>query len=137
MTQEEKANAYDEALDRAKSFQQKFGGDYAGYIFPELAESEDERIRKAIIANYKCDYHIPVFNGVTREDCIAYLEKRNEQKPSDEQLLKEAVEGRIHAIGFHNAIYIKEPEWTEMLDKYGEGDEILVIVLPKEDQNNG
>ena len=48
--------------------------------------------------------------------------------------MKEAVEGRIHAIGFHNAIYIKEPEWTDKLDKYEDGDKVRVIVLPKEDE---
>lgn len=53
------------------------------------------------------------------------------------QLLKEAAEGIIHACGFHNAIFFKDQKWTDMLDKYKEGDKVLVIVLPKEDQTNG
>lgn len=54
------------------------------------------------------------------------------------QLLKDAVEGRIRSFGFHNAIYyIKEPEWTEKLDKYKEGDKVRVIILPKEEPTNG
>lgn len=57
---------------------------------------------------------------------------RHFAKWQKEQMMKEAVEGRIHAIGLHNAIYIKEPEWTDKLDKYEEGGKVLVILLPKE-----
>lgn len=49
-------------------------------------------------------------------------------------MMEEAVEGRIHTIGVHNAIYIKEPEWSEKLDKYEEGDKFLVSLLPMEDE---
>ena len=73
---------YNEALDRAKSFQEKYGGDYAGYIFPELSESEDERIRKEIM------HHISLlennrFMFASKEECLAYLEKQKEQKPAE------------------------------------------------------
>lgn len=185
MTQEEKARAYDEALERAKSFQQKFGGDYAGYIFPELRESEDERIRKELI-----NFILYKAKGVSEEQehsWVVYLEKQKEQKPaewsnedeemlkyvidnvndakqlfaskeavdlcdkeitwlkslrhswkpSEEQMLKEAAEGRISSCGLHNAIFFKDQKWTDMLDKYKEGDKVRVIVLPKEDQTNG
>lgn len=51
---EEKAKAYDEAIERAQSLKNKWidedGEDVAFMIFPELKESEDERIRKRIIA---------------------------------------------------------------------------------------
>ena len=41
---------YKEALERADSLTEKYGGrEFAEYIFPELAESEDERIRKFLI----------------------------------------------------------------------------------------
>lgn len=58
MTQEEKAKAYDEAIERAKEVYDayRFSMDMSNfnptdieYIFPQLAESEDERIRKEII----------------------------------------------------------------------------------------
>lgn len=87
MTQEEKAKAYDEALERAKSFQQKFGGDYAGYIFPELRESEDERIRKELI-----NYILYKAKGVSEEQehsWVVYLEKQKEQKPTNSEKPKE------------------------------------------------
>ena len=91
MTTEEKAKAYDEALERAKSFQEKFGGDYAGYIFPELAESEDELIRKRLInlikelaANKEAIHTEGYFVDGQDKKYIAYLEKQKEQKPVEE-----------------------------------------------------
>ena len=58
MTQEEKAKAYDEAIGRAKS-KIKNDKDHVLYeddiieLFPELAESEDEVIRKELIVEVK------------------------------------------------------------------------------------
>lgn len=49
-----------------------------------------------------------------------------------EQMMEKAVEGRIGQVGFHNSIYIKEPEWCDTLDKFNNGDKVKVIVLPKE-----
>ena len=46
MTEKEKAKAYDEAIERAKKL---YGDGIAEGIFPELKESEDDRIRKWII----------------------------------------------------------------------------------------
>lgn len=57
---EQKAKAYDEAIERAKKLKEdpqgvlyeysyKEGDTICDYIFPELKESEDERIRKAIL----------------------------------------------------------------------------------------
>ena len=45
MTDKEKAKAYDEAIERAKSY----GNIIAEEIFPELKESDDEKIKKAIM----------------------------------------------------------------------------------------
>lgn len=199
MTQEQKAKAYDEALEKAKEIKEKIVyshlstesckavSEYIDTIIPELAESEDERMRRKLMDHL--DWHSD--NRLTHEECVqlrAWLENQKEipvpnsteliemwdkekamlkekdfrgdewrlaynafmdgfaegvmvkQKPaewSEKQMLKEAVEGRIRSFGFHNAIYIKEPKWTEKLDKFKDGDEILVIVLPKEDQTNG
>ena len=86
MTQEQKAKAYDEALKKAKSFQEKFGGDYAGYIFPELAESEDELIRKRLInlikelaANKDAIHTEGYFVEGQDKEYIAYLEKQKDK----------------------------------------------------------
>ena len=84
MTTEEKAKAYDEALKEAKKWHKTFvsGQNYPAtdikvsyeWIFPELEESEDDRIRKEIIAFIKkrdrsgCDYDY--------DKWIAWLEKQ-------------------------------------------------------------
>ena len=49
-------------------------------IFPELTESEGEKIRKALVWHLKADVDF-VSNGVTKAECLAYLEKQKEQKP--------------------------------------------------------
>ncbi len=51
--------------------------------FPELAESKDERIRKAIIEHFT-GLHSSVYpyKGFTKEQILAWLEKKGEQKPA-------------------------------------------------------
>jgi len=80
LTIEEKAKAYDEALERAKE-SLKDGGisqnsiDYIQSIFPELKESEDEKIRKWIINEIKIKHHNLDEDNVDFVDkAIAWLE---------------------------------------------------------------
>ena len=74
LTIEQKAQRYDEALDRAKKlYEQGTITECLGHVFPELKESEDERVRKEIISAIKEDWP-----GHT--DWIAWLEKQDEQK---------------------------------------------------------
>lgn len=92
MTIEEKAKAYDGALERAKHVKltnTKENVAAAEYIFPELAESEDERIRKELIDIIKRSYEIGGFtlnNKELRDKYIAYLERQKEQKFADETM---------------------------------------------------
>lgn len=80
MTQEKKAKAYDDALERAKKIHSEivnneligFPGQIE-YIFPELRESEDEKVRKALIDGVR---QIRCKNGITQEQMISYLEKQ-------------------------------------------------------------
>lgn len=79
MTQEEKAQAYDEAIERAKKVH-KYSSDLAEIkrmeeIFPELKESEDEKIMKALIEyfNEQCD--MSDWNGVYGYQVVNWLEK--------------------------------------------------------------
>lgn len=53
--------------------------------FPELAESEDERIRKSIINLVDTEFgdRFP-FDGFTREQMLAWLEKQGKKKPTIE-----------------------------------------------------
>lgn len=79
---EEKAKAYDEAIERAKkvlldctSEEQKV----VEYITPELKENEDEGIRKALIKFHKSTIDI---DGIKGGDILAWLKKQGE-KPNN------------------------------------------------------
>ena len=85
MTQEEKAKAYDDALKRAKAAidiaaDKDLVKGVATTIFPELRESEDEKIINAIIGSIKDNITLVSVNGYTKKDMISYLEKQKEQK---------------------------------------------------------
>lgn len=86
LTIEEKAKAYDEALQRAKlsRLQLLDIGEEATeieYIFPELKAIEDERIRKWIINEIKIKHHNLDEENVDFVDkAIAWLEKQGERK---------------------------------------------------------
>jgi len=84
MTQEEKAKAYDEALERARAINSgkdidvEAGTTTCEYIFPELKESEDEKIRKEIISllQYTKGRRIGYEPRISQDDMIAWLEKQ-------------------------------------------------------------
>ena len=93
-TIEEKAKAYDEALERAKAYHRnELTGsrkEMMEYIFPQLCESEDEKIRKKLV-NFLTDVKNISEDSrnswaVRKEDAkmcsifLAYLEKQKEQK---------------------------------------------------------
>lgn len=84
MTQEEKAKAYDKAIERAEGLID-FCSDSElktlEYVFPELAESEDERIRKEMITYLST---VEDKELIPYESWIAWLEKQGEQKPDEE-----------------------------------------------------
>ena len=73
MTIEQKAKCYDDALKMAKKlYEQGTITESLAYIFPELAESEDEKTRKEIIYHIKnCDDTI---NEETEKRMLAWLE---------------------------------------------------------------
>lgn len=73
MTEKEKAKAYDEAIERAKKY---YGNKIVEEIFPELKESEDERIKKAIIEFFKSEDDNITYSLVKKKDIIAWLEKQ-------------------------------------------------------------
>lgn len=74
---------YREAMGRAKKYMQDGRmtptKTFAEYIFPELRESEDERIRKALVRFHKSTIDV---NGIKGEDIVAWLEKQGKQKPA-------------------------------------------------------
>ena len=85
MTQEQKAKAYDKALEKANALY-KTAEPMSGCnviletLFPELKESENERIRKWLIAQLK----IKIGDNATLNNmiykAIAWLEKQGEKK---------------------------------------------------------
>lgn len=78
---EEKAKRYDEALERARQINDEHRAQCADVmvkVFPELAESEDEKIRKALISFLKSPF---VNENITDEKVtpwIAWLEKQGQ-----------------------------------------------------------
>lgn len=84
MTESEKAKAYDEAVEKAKSAI-KNCGDNKGRIamiesiFPVLYQSEDEKIRKALIRFHKSTIDI---DGIKGADILAWLEKQGNNTPT-------------------------------------------------------
>ena len=83
---EEKAKAYDRALEIAKAWCKLDNNDLSNddlkTIFPELKESEDERIRKELIFYLRYQHSISEnFEDIGK--WIAWLEKQGEQKPFD------------------------------------------------------
>jgi len=79
---EEKAKRYDEALEKAKQFHDRdlfaeCNGNLVEYIFLELKEREDEKIRKELIRAFKSLNTIKVWNGIERTDILDWLERQN------------------------------------------------------------
>lgn len=96
MTIEEKAQAYDEALERANIWQNHLyesgDNDYAeelSYIFPQLKD-DDNRIRKEILSliKYTKGRKIGYEPRINQDEMIAWLEK---QVPIDEERIVKGV----------------------------------------------
>ena len=115
MTTEEKANAYNKVLKKVKDLISRCKNDTdrrtmiyrvedIESILTELAESEDEKIRKAIISGMTAlkDQGKETFASVPINDCIAWLEKQGEQRPILDFKAKDwyvsKVDGKIHNI---------------------------------------
>ena len=72
-----------EKLEEAKRLYQTANADQRYVLeslFPELKESEDERIRRALVRFHKSTIDI---DGIKGEEIIAWLEKQGEQNPAD------------------------------------------------------
>ena len=115
MTTEEKAKAYDEALERAKFYHGNCPSEperkKLERMFPVLRESEDERIRKFLIDLLSCGIWKEEW-PFTPPECVEYLEKQKEQKPADDKAFEEWIDDWWK----HNKV--NNP------DSYDKGDEI-------------
>lgn len=111
---EEKATAYDEAIEYAHYLideRCKEGTDGSFHrldlekMFPELKESEDERIRKALMQNLKERFGTKgnMGKGLDMPDVLAWLGKQGEQKPAE-----------VRTTGYWNVQDIEQkPAWSE------------------------
>ena len=83
MTTEEKAKAYDEVLIKGSRLWEcgVITRENYEYIFPELKESEDERIRKWIKKELESKYVVDnIVNNVMADKALAWLENQGEKK---------------------------------------------------------
>ena len=81
---EEKAKRYDEVIERAKHYQKVNGSAVIPAIFPELKESEDEKIRKWLINTIE---EVPndsiEWDIIDKSDVLDWLEKQKETIPDE------------------------------------------------------
>ena len=113
---EEKAKRYDEALEAIKSLQEVNPSDegiqnWVNENFPELKESEDERIIKALYKMAKVPRkEIYEAEGITKEQALAWLEKQGEQKPQGKTALEAINEEKVDNA---NKVEPREEELTK------------------------
>ena len=86
MTEKEKAKAYDEAIGRAKKL---YSNGIAEEIFPELKESEDEKIRKEIISILRNAYWTSNKNRFN--ELVTWIEKQRDK----DKLIQELGEYKV------------------------------------------
>jgi len=128
MNTEEKAKAYDEALkkmqplyEQAKKDDNPIWSTYE-YLFPQLRESENERIRKELIFFLKEEIvQCSIKEHADKlKEFVSYLEEKKEQEPVDvgEIIRKARSEGRQEVID--NLEYyqlLKPAEWSKEDEK--------------------
>ncbi len=137
---------YKEALERARSI--RFGNPNSATanvvcedIFPELKESEDERIRKALIEAIEQNYTLTgSINYVHTKDILAWLKKQDAQTIKEalrteyekgrydmrEEMMKEAINARI---SFGQQVLMKKPVPTSIAK---DGDKVKLIIVKEE-----
>ena len=79
MTEKEKAKAYDEALKKANAAykdEDKHLKATLERIFPELKESDDERIKKAIIEFFESEDDNTTYSLVRKKDIIDWVKSK-------------------------------------------------------------
>jgi len=121
---------YNEALGRAKKFEEKYGGGYAEYIFPELAESEDERIREWLVNYFKAVGKSWIHRDISPEQILAYLEKQKEQENTSASTMAPSCWAEEPSLQ-----KVQKPDWSEEDEKML--DSIIKVVCGVGVQPNG
>jgi len=120
MTIEEKAKAYDNVVNKLRRFMEH-GIDPlitrtdVQDFFPELAESDDERIRKAIITFFESEDDNTTYALVPKKDILAWLEKQgNVNALIQEAAEKSYTEGmRVERKRWIEKQGEQKPKWSE------------------------
>ena len=123
-TIEEKAKAYDDALERAKAFEMPEYKNIMESVFPELKESENETIKKDLIAWFE-EFPDMIWRGHYKKDILAWLEKQSEklQGKSALEAIKEEKADNQNCINhseddepkFHPGDWIVDNEYGDVL----------------------
>ena len=85
---------YELALERARQIHSEHKAqsfDVLRDVFPELAESEDEKIRKVLIGWINLEPIEHFEGGFTKEQILTWLEKQGEQKPIEMKSAEESL----------------------------------------------
>ena len=120
-TIEQKAKAYDKALSKARIWQNRLNDsgdkDYAdelNYIFPELAESDGENIRKSLLRWLQSNSYTSIA-GIQINDVIDWLKKQGEQTPAwsgeDERICQSIMDDTVQ----ENQLDSKQINWIKSL----------------------
>ena len=128
MTTEEKAKAYDEAIGKAAALY-KASEPMSGCniiietLFPELKESEDERIRKELLEHCKnqAEPYIQTGNEYPQiQSWITWLEKQGEKDILEDAILDGNEDGLIaETIRYKNEKQGEQkPAWSEEEERY-------------------
>ena len=124
---EEKAKCYDEAIERARVWKEKSGmpADRQGIIddiFPELKESEGEKIRKgliAIITDFD-NLYLQENYSLSREEVITWLEKQGEQMPAKWNV-EEVAKHYLYSNILYDDVYVGNPTDKDCIEMFKAG----------------
>ena len=122
MTEKEKAKAYDEALKKASAAHKDEDRHLKATlerIFPELKESDDERIKKDLIQLFD-EFPGTIWRGHYKKDIIAWLEKQGEQ---EELQVYETKDGEIITYSETDGYKFVEPKFKVgdwVVNKFGD-----------------
>lgn len=127
MTQAEKAKAYDKAIGKAQDIFHTSEFVKITDLFPELAESEDDRIRKTLSVLVQNAIYPGLITEEDSKKCLAYLEKQKEcvadnsktSTDEDERIINQLIT-LVNSAGEVLLIPTNKEELIAWLNKYKE-----------------
>ena len=118
---------YNEALERAKELSKTITGANYEYIFPELKESEDERIRELCKVLVRTCFINELCTKEDNDECMAWIEKQGKNNMGISEATKQKLEDNLN-----KALEKETPEsWNEFLDKQGKQKELNLVEILK------